>query len=60
MKSRIAAKQQYLEASDICDIIGVMPKQIISWAKDGKIPHLKLPNGRFRFKLDDVIKSLKS
>ena len=47
-------EKQFLDASDTGDALCVGASQILRWAKQGKIPHIKLPSGRFRFDLDAV------
>ena len=50
--------KKYLDASDTGDALCVGATQIIRWAKEQKIPHIELPNGRFRFDLDAVREAL--
>ena len=33
---------------------GVSYQSLLSWARTGKLPHLRLPNGRVRFRRSDI------
>jgi excisionase family DNA binding protein len=39
----------YLHASEVADLLGVSPKTIARWAKDGKLPHQRTLGGHRRY-----------
>ena len=52
-------KHHYLNAGEIGDVLGVRATTICRVAKQGHIPKLILPNGRFLFDPDAVIDALR-
>ena len=50
-----AAKRNYVKAGVIGDMLDVDAGTIRRWARQRKIPAMKLPNGRFVFDIDAVI-----
>jgi predicted site-specific integrase-resolvase len=48
----------FLNASDMGDILQVNSASLRAWARQGKIPAMKLPNGRFRFNPSAVQRAL--
>jgi len=47
-------KGGWLTPRQVADRLGVTPRAVRAWAKDGRIPSFQLPNGRFRFAFEDV------
>jgi excisionase family DNA binding protein len=45
---------ELLSPTDAAKRIGVNPRTLKRWAADGKIRHVRLPSGRFRFPADVV------
>ena len=57
MKNEIATPQ-FINAAEMGDILGVRPANVRRWARDGLIPKLVLPGGRFAFDPKAVIAAL--
>ena len=49
---------KFISAGELGDILGVTANTIRQWAKDGKIPALALPSGRFLFDVKEVTTTL--
>lgn len=49
----------YLNASGLGDMLGVRAATICRWARQGHIPKITLPNGRFVFDKNEVLDALK-
>jgi excisionase family DNA binding protein len=43
-----------ITAKEAAALIGVDPSTLARWTKDGKLTAFKLPNGRKRYRKDDV------
>ena len=52
------ASPQFINADDMGDILGVRAANVRRWARDGLIPKLVLPGGRFAFDPKAVIAAL--
>ncbi|HEW78609.1 MAG TPA: excisionase [Phycisphaerales bacterium] len=52
-------KSQYVNAATIGDLFGVNSSTIRRWARDGQIPKVILPSGRFVFNPKAVLLALK-
>ncbi|PIX31761.1 hypothetical protein COZ60_02800 [Candidatus Bathyarchaeota archaeon CG_4_8_14_3_um_filter_42_8] len=45
---------KYYNPGEIAKLFGVDRKTVTNWAQTGKIPNLRLPSGRFRFRKDEI------
>lgn len=45
---------ELLSPTDAAELIGVNPRTLKRWAAAGKVRHVRLPSGRFRFPADVV------
>jgi putative resolvase len=43
-----------ISASRVAEMLDVHPNTVVIWAKEGKIKAIRLPSGRFRFRLEDI------
>ncbi len=59
MQKEHAICESYLNASGLGDILGVRAATICRWARQGHIPKIVLPNGRFVFDKKEVLDVLK-
>ena len=51
-----------LNESQVADLLGLTPRQVLRLAKRGELPSLNLPGGETRFDVDDLrhwVESLK-
>jgi len=48
-----------LTAEEVADRLGVSPRTIIEWAKDGRIPEVRASQRIRRFDYEDVVSALK-
>ena len=49
-----------LNESQVADILGLTPRQVLRLAKSGEIPVVHLPGGEIRFDLDDISRWVES
>jgi len=57
---KIESQVKFINAGEIGDLLGVKAEHVRRWARQGKIPKLILPNGKFVFDPNAVIDELKS
>jgi excisionase family DNA binding protein len=43
-----------LVQQEVADLLRVEPRTVRRWAREGKIPAVKLPSGEYRFRREDV------
>jgi predicted site-specific integrase-resolvase len=49
---------KFVSAKDMADLLGVKARNVRRWARDGRIPKLVLPSGRFVFNPEAVVRAL--
>lgn len=47
-------RDDLLTSGQAAAIVGVTDETIRRWAEDGKVRHMRLPSGRFRFRRSDI------
>lgn len=51
----VVSKPSDLKSSSwAADYIGVTSETLRTWAKDGRIPYVRLPSGQYRFRVEDL------
>jgi excisionase family DNA binding protein len=43
-----------LTARQVADLLGVSAETVLRWARNGKLPAIRLPGGAIRFRADDL------
>jgi len=51
---------QFVNSIELGDMLGVKAKQVRKWARQGDIPKLVLPSGRFVFDPREVVEKMKA
>ena len=51
--------ERFLTASELGDVLRVSAETVRHWTRDGLIPSLRLPGGRFVFDSQAVLKALR-
>lgn len=46
--------QRFVGVAEAAELIGVHPNTVRKWADQGLIPHMRLPSGYRRFRVEDV------
>lgn len=52
------SKPIYVSAKDVARFLGVSPESVRTWAMKGRVPALRLPDGRYRFHLAAVERAM--
>jgi predicted site-specific integrase-resolvase len=51
--------QKLINAGSLGDLLNLRSTVILRWAKQGDIPSIRLPNGRYMFDENEVLSALK-
>lgn len=44
----------YLTASEVAERFDITPESVRAWARTKKVPAIRLPGGRYRFRREDI------
>jgi predicted site-specific integrase-resolvase len=50
---------KFVSPIEMANMLGVKTRQVTRWAREGRIPKLSLPSGRFVFDPEVVVKTLR-